>query len=163
MATSTRRGTGATGTNWTSLASVYDGGTGTFASNSNTTVDPQAVDITGYGFSADLTSNGQLFSVEATVAQYVTNAARYDPPTVQGYVGTTPLGTEVSLAESTTSTNTETVTLNGITLADIIDANFKIVFRANRSATQSATANLDYVDVTITYTAGKGYWGTLPL
>jgi hypothetical protein len=163
MATSTRRGTGAAGTNWTSLTNAYDAGSATFASNANTTVGAQSIEVTGYGFSADLTTAGELLSVQATVRQYYSNAARYGTPTVQAYLGTTPLGTAANLTSSTSTTNTDTVTISGVKLSDIIDSTFKMVYSPNRTATQTANANLDYIDVIITFTAGKSYWGTLPL
>lgn len=163
MAVSIRRGTGATGTNWTTITNAYDAGSATFTQNLNTTVGAQPIDITGYGFDADLDLGGELFLVQATVRQYVSNAARYSGPTIQAYLGTTALSSNIALTESTTSTNVDTVTLDGVTLADIIDPTFKMTFRTNRDATQAATAYLDYVDVTITYTAGRGYWGAIPI
>lgn len=163
MATSTRRGAGAAGANWVSLTNAYDAGSATFATNSNTVVGPQPIEVTDYGFSADLSLNGTLFDVQATVRQNYSNNSRYGTPTVQAYLGTTPLGTAANLTASTSSTNTDTVSINGVTLSDIIDPTFKMVYSSNRTGTQAATVSLDYIDVTITYTSGKGYWGTLPI
>lgn len=155
MATTSNDGSGfqyVSGSNsWATTANAYDGNTATVTSLTTTTTGAHVFDVTGYAFGDVIASTDVLDSLTVTVYQYVSNAARWNNPTVQAYDGATAIGTATTIAESTSSTNSSVVTLSSVTLAQLRSANFKIRFTANKNGTQSATQNFGAAVVAATY------------
>lgn len=154
MATSASDGSGfsvVSGASWASTANAYDGSATTYATLTTTTAGSHVVDITGYAFAGVVSAGSTLSSVVVNVSQYVASATRWNNPTVQAYVGSTAIGSATTLTERTTAGN-EDVTLTGVTLADVLSADFKVRFTANKSGTTSSVQNLGWANVTVTFT-----------
>lgn len=169
METFISRGTNATGHNasWTSLTSAYDAGTGTFATNSGTTIETQSITIEGYDIGNVLTTNGTLFSTQVSIKQYVSNTQRYGTPyfeiwsnTVGGTTGVVYGPQNLTLSNNTSNIDTFTVPLRISAVSSFL---FFIRVYWPRTGSQSATTNFDYAEVTINYAQGQESWNTIPI
>jgi hypothetical protein len=156
----TQRGTGITQTGWTNPQNAYDAGTNTPATWSSTVAnEANTIYITGYGFDA-LPSTATINSVSVTTKQYVSATNRMNAPSIQPYVGSTAVGTLTTLSNSASTSNSQTTTQNTLTLAQLRDPTFQMQFNAvHYNGTISGTQNLDYIDVSVNYTAA--YWKEL--
>jgi len=141
----TTNATGATAATFATFTNTASGGSGTIRlsgyavrGNTNTGVQPTSID-----------------SVSVTVANYVDNVSRTASITVQLYSGTTAIGTPTTLTRSTTTTNSQTVTLTGAncpTWAQLADLRAQVVF-TRTAVTQANVFRLDYVGIVVNYTA----------
>ena len=157
MAIITLNGAGFTNTGattWTNTANIYDGTTATFGTWTNATNGgTNTAYVTTYGFSSYFDSAATINSVTLIAKQYVSNVTNMSAPKVQAYVGATAKGSQTTLTNSTTTTNSQNVTLTGLTAADLIDSTFKIqVIALHGANTTSATLNIDYMQVSVDYT-----------
>lgn len=156
MATLTKRASGITQTGWTNATNAYDAGSGTFATWASTTAnETNTIYLTGYDIAgAGLGSGDRLDSVQFVVKQYVSATNRMVAPTVRPYVGATAKGSgSTTLSNSNQSSNSQTVTITGLTVADLRDSTFQVQFVATHyNGTISGTQYLDYIDVTVNYT-----------
>lgn len=160
MPTATSRGTSvSTVGTWTTEANAYDAGTATFASWASSTANAQAsITVSGYGFGSVIPDNASaLGPVTVIVKQYVSSTTYIASKTVQAYVGSTAKGSAVTLGNSTSSTYSQTVTLTGLTLADVEDATFGIRLTTNHNnSTTAGTQYVDYLQVSVEYQTSMG-------
>jgi len=157
MATISLQGAGFTNSGaatWTNTANIYDNTTTTFGTWTNATNGgTNTAYVTTYGFSSYFDSAATINSVTLNTKQYVSNVTNMSAPKVQAYVGVTAKGSQTTLTNSTTTTNSQNVTLTGLTAADLVDPTFQIQLIALHGAnTTSATLNVDYLQVTVDYT-----------
>jgi len=87
--------------------------------------------------------------VAVAVAHYCGNVSRWNAPTVQAYDDTTAIGSAATLTESTSSTNTQTVTLSGVTYARFIEIinGFTVEFEDGTYGVIGQGANTNLLDV----------------
>ena len=140
---------------WDSTANAVDAGSGTFASWGTGWSDAAAANLETFDFSsipAGATINSITCKVKHYYSGFVTSVA------IQPYVGATAKDSSHDLTLSRSSTNSQTVTLSGLTLADLKDSGFKIRFETGTSS--NGAEYLDYIDVTVDYTASTLYTRT---
>lgn len=162
MATSTNPNYGSSGTDvsttWSSDANAYDTSTTTEAVSSSA-VTTHIFEVGGYlletGGANALPTDAVITNIAVTTWHYCSNVARFAAPSVRAYNSTTALGTGVvSMAESTSATNSETVNLTGtFNRSDVANANFKIRFSHQQTSTSGTpTTKLRAISVVVTYT-----------
>lgn len=151
------------GTGWTTPSNIV-ATPGSFASLTTTTAGASTITVTTYGFASTLPVGAQINNIVISIPQYVSGsgaASRWNAPSVQPYLGTTPISTSTTLSgPTTTTTNVDTVTLTNVTFAQLT-GDFRVQFTANKSGTQTATQLVDYLLVTVDYSFEQ--WGALPL
>ena len=141
---------------WGTTANAYDGATGTtpntYATWTSTTSGATAsIDVGGYDFSTVVAAVDTLNSVTVRARQNVNNVTRIPTITFQPFDGATAIGSAQTITPSTT-TNEASATFP-VTLAQLRSANFKVRITFTRAAvTQSATANVDHLEVSADYT-----------
>ena len=158
MATLAQRGTGTpvtSGTTWTTTTNAVDGAAGTNPATYAvwTSVASGAVayiEVTGYNFAA-IADTATLNSVTVSLRHFENNITRIASVTFQAYAGATPLGSAATATRSLTAV-TDSATFP-VTLTQLKAGTFKVRATATRAAvTQSATFNVDHLDVTADYT-----------
>ena len=162
MATVAARGSGTpvtSGTTWTNTTNLYDGAVGsnpaTYAVWTSSTSGATAyIESTGHHTAfAAIPAGSTINSVTFNVRHVQNNASRIASGFAQVYDGATTIGAQQALTTTTTSVATNTFTRTP-TLAQLQSSTFKIRVSATRAGvTQSATFSVDYVDVTVDYTA----------
>ena len=148
-----------TGT-WTTAANATGDTTGTYATwTSNASGGSASLDLSGFDFST-IPAGSTVNSVTITVRSWVNNVARVTSQAAQLMDGATVIGAAQALTNSTTTT-TETAFTRTPTLAQLKSSGLKVRYTAQRAAvTQSATANVDRVSVSVTYTTPAPDAGT---
>ena len=162
MATLASRGSGTpvtSGTTWTTTTNLYDGAVGTtpatYAVWTSTTSGATAyIEATNFHTAfAAIPAGSTINSVTFNVRHVQNNATRIASGFAQVYDGATTIGAQNALTTTTTTAQTNTFT-RAPTLAQLKSSTFKVRVSATRAAvTQSATFSVDYVDVTVDYTA----------
>ena len=102
-----------------------------------------------------------LADLKIRIRQHTDNTARMLAPTVRALVGSTPVSTAgtVSLALTTNTDNLDTVTLPGITAAQLRDPDFRIEFVARKAnSTLSGTQSLSFIDMFVTFSGEVLRW-----
>ena len=159
MATLAQRGSGTpatSGTTWTTTTNAVDGAAGTnpatYAVWTSTTSGATAyIEISGYSF-ASIPADATLNSISVSARHFENNITRIPTVAFQVYDGATTIGASQTCTVATTARN-DTATRNP-TIAQLKSATFKVRITATRAAvTQSATFNVDYIDVTADYTS----------
>lgn len=152
---------------WTNTANIYDGNNTTFGSLTTTTSGTHSFDIGGYNFNTAIAAGDTVVnSVTVSVYHYVSQTARWNAPTLEVYDGATLIQSFAStnFTNTTTTTNVQTVTVTGITLAQLKSSNFKVRFLASKNGTQSATENVGALLVTADVSASTvESWGFLSI
>ena len=167
MATLAQRGAGTpatTGTTWTTVTNAVDGAAGTNPATyavwtSVTSGAVATLEVTGYDFAA-IADTSTLNSVTVQLRHFENNITRIASVTFQAYAGATPLGSAATATRSLSAV-TDQATFP-VTLAQLKAGTFKVRTTATRAAvTQSATFNVDHLDVVADYTpAGVVVTGT---
>ena len=150
----------ADGAGYASPTNFYadDGSYSTAAPNKNNTL---AHYVSGFDFSA--IGNGDTLNSVTVYIQfkYSTDTASYTLGS-QGYVGATAKGSEYTNTNTPANDTDVNYTITGLTIADIKSADFKIRVRCSRGNTNTgSTQSIDYVKVTVNYTAVVVATGTL--
>ena len=157
-----------TGTTWASTTNAYDGTYGTLSGTYATLTGAASgttstIKVSGYALASAIPDNAVLNVLTVTVRSYVVTANRWANPTVQAYVGSTPLGSAITGTALTTSTTPTpfSVVLTGVTIANIEDPTFSIQLNLIRSGGSTDNASVDYLDVSVDY--GFENWGSLTI
>ena len=144
------------GTTWTTTTNVYDGAPGTTPNTnavwtSSTSGATAYIECTGYSFTA-IPGTATLNTVTFNVRHTVSNTTRIASGFAQVYDGATLIGAQQALVVNTTVAQTATFTRT-LTLAQLKSASLKVRVSFTRAAvTQSATASVDYTDISADYT-----------
>ncbi len=143
-------------TGWTSAANAYaaDGVFATASPNKNGTVNS---DFGGFHFDTSVPAGATVNSVTVEVNWYVSTNASIATLGFQPYVSGTAQGTEFTNTASPIAATIESSVYTGITQAQLLDGTFAVRVRMWRGNSNTAvTAYLDYVRVTVDYTAASG-------
>lgn len=158
MTTLTKRGTGTpvtSGTTWTTVTNAVDGtppaNPATYAVWTSTTSGAVAyIEVTGYDFSA-IPDTATLNSVTFRLRHFESNTSRFTGVSVQPYLATVAQGTPLAATLATAARDDSKVV--ALTLAQLKGGTLKVRATATRAAvTQSATFNVDHIDVIADYT-----------
>jgi hypothetical protein len=153
-----KRGSGTpvtSGTTWTAVTSAVDGtppaNPATYAVWTSSASGATAfIEVSGYDFSA-IEDTATLNSVTISLRHFENNTTRIATVTLQAYLGATPVGTALTCTRATAARSDSTTV--AVTLAQLKGGTFKVRATATRAAvTQSATFNVDQIDVTADYT-----------
>jgi hypothetical protein len=159
VTTLTQRGTGTpvtSGTTWTTPANAVDGAVGanpaTYAVWTSSASGATAfIEVSNYDFSA-IPDDATLDSVVATLRHFENNTTRIASVVLQAYLGATPIGSALTCTKATAARSDTTAAIP-VTIAQLKSGTFKLRVAATRAAvTQSATFNVDQIDVTADYT-----------
>jgi hypothetical protein len=164
----TSRGSSAatTGTTWANTTNAYDGtaGTNTNTYATYTTATNAAVGtltVSGYNFSS-IPDGVTIIDVSFTVRSFVATTGRWTSTTIRPVISGTPIST-LSTATLQNAVNSQTFVKTDITLAQLKNAGFGVVFSATKSGTQSSVASLDFIDVIVEYGSSIETWKELYL
>jgi hypothetical protein len=146
---------GTNGTIWSVTANAIDGAFGvnpaTYAVWSSSTSGATGYIEIGCPFTSEVPSDATLVSVTVKLRHFESNTSRITSVTMQPFDGSTAIGTPFTCTRATAARD-DTATFP-VTLAQLRSPNFKIRAFAGRAAvTQSATFNVDHVDITVDYT-----------
>jgi len=143
---------------WVSATNAYADDTA-FASATtpgtrNSTVNS---DFGGFHFDTSVPSGATINSVTVAVNWYVSTTASTATLGFQPYVSGVAQGTEFTNAAEPLTETIESSVYTGLTRAQLLDGTFAVRVRATEGAvTTPFTAYLDYVKVTVDYTASSG-------